>query len=305
MMKEKLFHTTFLTAICICCLVACTKPGDVTLPPYEPRLVLHGYTAVGENFQLALGKTMPQDVLAAPEDTYVNNGWVVLYENDVFVDSLKYDGVEERYVSLKIVAAAGRTYKVKAGAPGFPDIEAFTTAPLPVSLTSIARIKNTRRTAAGTLLDDVKVRFNDPPGPNFYLSAVYVVNGFDCVYTYDPAVERYAVNIVPFELGDCIDHDRILYTDRSFNATAKELTLSMHSSSLESYTEPATGKVYRPYFKKHNITEDHYRYIKTAINQDQIFEEGPMLTDPRTAKGNVKNGYGLFTVFAVTTDTIR
>jgi poly-beta-hydroxyalkanoate depolymerase len=85
---------------------------------------------------------------------------------------------------------------------------------------------------------------------------------------------------------------------------AKEITLSMHSASLDSFAD-ASGKVYWPYIKQYNITEEYYRYLKTSVYQDQIFEEGSIVTEPRTPKGNVKNGFGLFTVFAAVTDTIR
>ena len=290
--------------ICICCVLSCTKTGTVELPPYEPRLVLHSYVGVGDTFKIALGKTLPQYRVLQPEDTYVTNGWIVLYENDVFVDSLKYNAVEERYVSSKVVAASGKIYKVRAGAAGFPEIEAFTNAPLPVNISSVTRIKNTRRTSAGSMLDDLKFSLNDPAGPNYYIANLTILNGINCVFTYDPAVERYAIDLVPFESGNCIDDDWILYTDRSFNGMSKEITLSMYAGSLDSFTD-ASGKVYWPYIKQYNITEEYFRYLKASVYQEQIFEEGSIITTPGTPKGNVKNGFGLFTVFAVVTDTIR
>jgi len=292
-----------LIATCISC---CTKPGDVTLPPYEARLVLHGYVAEGDTFKIALGKTMVLDAIQPAESTYVSNGWALLYDNNVFVDSLKYTAAESRYVSGKIIAAAGKTYRIKAGAPGYPEVEATTVAPFPVPTVSLSHIKGTRRNNSGLLLDDVKFSFNDPAGQsNFYFASLYGNTGSSCVYTYDPSVEKYAVNLVPFEQGDCIDNRQILFTDKTFNGTLKELVLSAHSQFLEPFTDPSTGKVYRAYLQRYHITEEYYRYYKTAINQDQVFEEGPTLSDPRAAKGNVKNGYGLFTVFAVVTDTIR
>lgn len=294
----------FAIIIVFCCVVSCTRTSNVNLPPQEPRLVLHSYVAVGDTFKIALGKTFPQVAVVPREATYVTNGWVLLYENDIFVDSLKYNVAEEVYVSSRIVANAGKLYKVRAGAAGYPDIEAFTIAPSPVNITSVTRIKNTRKTAFGSSLDDLKVSFTDPPGANFYVASIGILNGLGCVFTYDPAVETYAVDLVPFESGNCIDDDRIMYTDRSFNGMTKELTLSMYSNSLDSFVD-ASGNIYRPYIKKYNITEEYYRYLKTSVYQDRIFEEGSLLTEPRTPRGNVKNGYGLFTVFAVVTDTIR
>lgn len=290
--------------IVFCCAISCTRTNNVKLLPHDPKLVLHSYIAVGDTFKIALGKTFPQVAVAPAEQTYVTNGWVLLYENDIFVDSLKYNVAEKRYVSSRIVANAGKLYKVRAGAAGYPDIEAFTIAPAPVNITSVTRIRNARRTAFGSSLDDLKLTFTDPPGANFYLARIQIMNGTNCVFTYDPAVERYAVDLAAFESGSCIDGTGILYTDRSFNGMVKELTLSMYSNSLDSFQD-GSGRIYRPYIKKYNITEDYYRYLKTAVYQVEIFEEGSLLTEPRTPKGNVKNGYGLFTVFGVVTDTIR
>lgn len=293
-------------AIIMCCFAfACTKTRHVKLPPFEPRLVLHGYVAVGDTFKIALGKTLPQDAILPAEDTYVTNGWVVLYENDVFVDSLKYNAAEDRYVSSRAVAASGKLYKLRAGAAGYPGVEAVTTAPLPVNISSITWIKNTRRTSGGTMLDDLKFSFNDPAGANFYLASLHFVNGINCVFTYDPAVERYTTDLIAFEAINCIDSDEVLYTDRSFNGASKEITLSTYAGSLNSFTDPTSGMVYRPYIKKYNITEEYYRYLRTSTYQNVIFEDGALVTEPRTPKGNVKNGFGLFTVFAVVTDTIR
>jgi Domain of unknown function (DUF4249) len=275
------------------------------LPPYEPRLVLHGYVQEGDTFKIALGKTLKPDVIRPEKETYVGNGWVLLYENNVFVDSLKYDAARFRYVSSHVLAAPGKVYKVRAGAPGFPDIEATTAAPLPVGTVAVSRIKNSRRTTGGVQLDDIKFSFNDPAGEsNFYLAAFYGTGGFSCVYTYEPSIEKYTANLVPFDEGACINNDQILFTDKLFNGTLKEITLSTSSATVEPYIAP-NGTVYRAFLTRYHITEEYYRYYKTALNQDQIFEEGPILVDPRTAKGNVKNGYGLFTVFAAVTDTVR
>lgn len=294
---------TILIAICIS---YCTKPGDVTLPPYQAKLVLHGYVAVGDTFKIALGKTMKLDALQPADSTYVTNGWMVLYDNNGFLDSLQYKVNERMYVSGKIVAASGKSYRVRAGAPAFPEVEATAVAPFPIATVSLSHSKGTRRTSGNILLDDVKFGFNDPAGENnFYLAALYGSGGSTCVFTYDPSVEKYSQNLVPFDNGSCIDNKQILFTDKTFNGSLKELTLSTYSTSLVPFTDPSSGTVYRPYLKRYHITEEYYRYFKTAINQDQVFEEGPTLTDPRAAKGNVINGYGLFTVFAVVTDTIR
>src|SRR5215207_1878240 len=77
----------------------CTRKADVELPAYHPRLVLHGYTAVGEPFTVAIGKSLPPDFLAEDSATYIPFAWAVLFENGVFKDSLRYDATQKRYMT--------------------------------------------------------------------------------------------------------------------------------------------------------------------------------------------------------------
>lgn len=287
-------------------IVSCTKPGDVTLPHVEPRLVLHGYVATGDTFRVALGRTIvAQGQLATRPDTYVTNGWVLLYEGNVFLDSLKYRTSDERYVSASRIAAPGKSYTIKAGAPGYPSIEAVSFAPAPVNLTKIERKRHARKTSGGIWLDDVTFTFNDPPAErNFYLASVQPGrHGIMCVYTYDPAVERYMED--PLAIGEnvCIDSDEIMYNDKTFNGTLKELTISADAFALDSFQDH-TGAIYRSCLKRYHVTEDYYRYFKATDASALVLETGPGFFEPRVIKGNVKNGYGLFTIFSAATDTI-
>ena len=104
------------------------------------------------------------------------------------------------------------------------------------------------------MLDDVKFSFQDPAGENnFYLTALYGTGGYSCVYTYDPSIEKYTVDLVPFDQGNCIGNEQILFTDKVFNGTLKEMTLSTYSTTLEPFTDPSTGRVYRAYLKGYSL----------------------------------------------------
>ncbi|HYE56017.1 MAG TPA: DUF4249 family protein [Chitinophagaceae bacterium] len=288
--------------------ISCTKPGDVRLPPHQPRLVLHSYTETGDTFRIALGQTFPSaGELVQPDFTFIHNGWAALYERGAFVDSLLYDSLQLRYVARHAIASAGKLYTIKAGAPGFPDVEAHSFAPAPVPLISLVRKKRMRKTSSGIWLDDMTMTFNDPAGEsNFYLASVRVQQGYGpgCVYTYDPSVERYTTEFMAFNEAFCINSDAIMYTDRTFNGTMKELTISAASDVLDSLVGP-DGRVHRPYITRYAVTEDYFKYYMGNADRGIILEEGPSFTTPSFRGGNVKNGYGLFTIYAALTDTIR
>jgi len=289
----------------LCYIVSCTRPSDLDLPKHTPALVLHGYVQTGDTFRIALGRTFPSLGNAVKDSsTYVTNGWALLYEGNVFLDSLKYHPLRKLYISSR-KAEAGKLYMLRAGAPGYTSIEAVSNAPFPVPSISVERKQGARRTISGNWLDDLSFTFQDPPAErNFYLASVHGRgSGLSCVYTYDPAVERYSTEAIPFEDGFCMDHDEILYNDKTFDGTLKRLTLSTGVGVLDSFRD-GIGTVYRSYAKRYSVTEDYYRYFRGSHTYPLV-EGGPSFAQVLGTKGNVKNGHGLFTIFSVVTDTIR
>jgi hypothetical protein len=288
-----------------CYMMSCEKPGNVALPEHEPKLVLHGYIAVGDTFKIALGRTFKSEgLLVRDDESYVKNGWVLLYEGSIFLDSLKYNVASKRYESGNRVAVSGKQYTIRAGAAGFPTIEAASIAPVPIPSLSLVRRQNVRKTAGGAWLDDLTFSFKDPAVERNYYLAVLQPGyfGSTCVYSYDPSVELAVSDVLAIEETNCIDNDRIMYNDKTFNGSTKELTISTHGVALEPYTD-GSGYVHRPHLKRYHVTEDYYRYFRNA-NQF-IVEAGPGFFEPTMIKGNVQNGYGLFTIFAMTVDSIR
>lgn len=290
-------------------LAACENDTSFKLPPHSPRLVVHGYVQKGDHFSVAVGRTFAADVLPKPEETYVTGAVVTLFEDGLFKEALTYDGTKKRYVSLSAVAAAGKQYRVTVSASGFETAEAITASPTPVNSVSVNYIRNIRADQSGVLLSDIIFRFDDPPAENnFYLAEVNrAFKGLSgiafCLYTYDPAVEKYQSSINPFEAASCIINTEVLYTDRSFNGTRKEMTLSGVEEEMKEYTDLATGITYRPYLKRYSITEEFYRYIKAGVAIGNISNDP--FAQPLSTYTNVKNGYGLFTVFSAITDTLR
>lgn len=296
----------FLFFLMLIVASSCERPALIDFPPHTPLLVLHGYVAVGDTIKVSLGKTIRITVSEGDTATYVDNGWVLLYENDIFVDSLKFNPHERRYISSHVIAQTGNRYKVMAGAPGFGIVEAAARGPLPVPTTSLKVTDSSRTNTLNIMLSDIQFRFLDPAQEmNYYLLELYLPGGsFDnCVYTYEPVIERYKGDMLPFDQNSCIYGDEVLFNDRSFNGQQKELTISSATDLLQSFIDPTTNITYRPYLKRYNISEDYYRYFKTWTAIE--FNTGNVtMASPVIIKGNVHNGYGLFTVYTVTTDSL-
>jgi hypothetical protein len=294
-----------LVALYVFC--SCDKPHELNLGPHQPRLVVHAYVATGDFFEVAVGRTLPAVGVIPPDSNIaISDALVVLFENGVRRDTLQYDKRELVYRSSSVTAITGNEYKVMVEAAGFPGVEAIATAPSLVPLTLVKFRKNARVDDLGRSLDDVTVRFTDPLlTRNFYRvelnrNKIYGSTGF-CVYTYDPIIEQYQENLSPFESGSCIISTAVLFTDATFSGSEKEITLSGSSDDLAEYEY--RNVIHRPYLKTYNISQELYDYIKDGISLD-IVQNNPF-AQPFPIKGNVRNGYGMFTIFAVTTDTLR
>ncbi len=290
-----------------CWNMGCEQDRTINLPPHQPRLVLHGYMETGDSVKVTVGRTFSVNVSTVSDSTYVKNALVILYVNDVVSDTLSYQASSRKYTSSRVKAVPGKIYKVIVKAPGFETVEAVTPSPFPVNALSVAHIRNTRVSVAGTALDDIIFRFSDPAAENnFYLAELrggYMHQNYFCVYSYDPVIENYQADVDPFEVNSCIDNDEILYGDQAFNGSTREIILSAGSGNLEIFTDQTTGKIYKPFLKRYTITENYYRYIKSMASLNLTYDNP--FAQPVSVKGNVKNGYGIFTILAPATDTLQ
>lgn len=297
----------FFMAISIL-VASCDKYVEISVPELEPRLVLHGYVATGNRFEVAIGKSARPNTYLDEVETRVENAWALVYENDIFRDSLRYDAQLRRYISNTVIAEAGKSYKVIAGASGFVNVEAQTKATLPVNTLSLVHNKNVRTTSYGAGLDDLQFSFQDRGNEkNFYLSTLHPATwshaGLTCVTSSDPVIELVRGELVPFDGADCIPNDEILFTDKSFNGTIKQLTITAQSESLKPATDQQGG-LHHAYLKRYSISEEHYRYLKATVSLAGGINF-PRLIEPVSVKGNVKNGFGLLSVYSVVTDSLQ
>ena len=90
---------------------------------------MHGYVNVGDTFRVMLGKTLRADRWENIDSSFVDDGWVLLYEGNNFKDSLRFDFNIRQYVSFSCCGAIRKTYRIVAGANNFTTVEATATAP--------------------------------------------------------------------------------------------------------------------------------------------------------------------------------
>lgn len=305
-MKRSIYALLMSTLVMLC-MPGCEKARFITLPEHTPRLVVHGYEETGELFRVYVGRSFRADIVTNVDSSYISNATVVVYENGILKDTLDYVIAESRYASTTLRPVSGNIYRIVVSAPGFETAEASVTAPFPVPTTAFHYVRGTRVNVSGEIMDDVVFRFNDPPGVENYYHARLQMSGPHggtfCVYTYDPAVERYQSDVNPFESGSCIFSDELQFTDRFFDGQTKEISLSAPSNALAERFDPFTGVTYRSYLKRYNISKDLYRYMKAEIMLG--LSSNDPFGQPVSIQGNIQNGYGVFGIMAGVADTLR
>lgn len=313
-MKKKLILSVIASAILF---TACEKEVEIKVPVKDPSLVIMALQEKGEYVVASIGRSRhilePQPGFDLREHYSVKNAQVVLYEDATAIDTLIYSPSEYIYMSkYNRVMVDGRTYTLKANAPGFKEVSSETIVPSQSQIVETRWNRNVRTNSYGEKIDEVIIKFNDPAGErNFYLIKVFqpsIPNFGDytvgCVSTTDKDIETVGYDDDPIETDDCIDGGNLLLRDVNFNGAQKQVKLNIISSFLDNtWTDPNTGQTARPYVKVYRITESHFKFAKSYSVFDNA-DDNPF-AEPVNVYSNVRNGYGIFSAYTVAVDSLR
>lgn len=286
----------------------CEKPVEIELPPHAPRLVVHAQQQQGRIFRVRVGRSR------GITDTIHNNNFepfellnarVLLERNGALVDTLRYNDANRAYEG-RHRGQLGSVYTVKVSAPGYADAEGRSAFPDLVQPAAVGLRPGARVNSSGDSQDEIKLTINDPAGKaNYYLIRLRSAHGGEiyCVQTPDLDVER-LVYSDPFSgaVEECLDGDRLLVSDRNFNGKEKKLVFYVSSNQLNPFNGQ-DGRQVRPTLELRSINEDYFKYLKSLNALDNA--DGNPFAEPVNVVTNISNGYGLFTTFAATLDTLR
>ena len=288
-------------------LTSCERETRVIIPPQPPKLV--GESMQGQNvfpearISRTRGVTDPLPPGNQNDPYIVNNATALLYENDILKDSLKYNTTSRKYRAALAKIQVGKTYKLLISAPNFPAAEAISFTPLLVPINNLIFTRNARFDADGNPQDELKLTFTDNGATeDYYLLRILDAFGsyLYCVNTKDKDVEK-LVYEDPFYPDDCLQSDRLLLSDMNFNGTVKTLIFYAESGYLDQQNTPGGQK--RATVELLHVNKDYYKYIK-SVNSYENAVDNPF-AEPVNLYSNVKNGYGLFTTYAIAIDSIR
>ena len=288
-------------------LSSCERETRITIPPQTPKLVVEstqGQNSLPEaRISRTRGVTDPLPQGGQSDPYIVKNATALLYENDVLKDSLKYNIASERHKATVARIQPGKTYKLIISAPNFPTAEAISFTPLLVPINNIGFTRNARVDAGGRSQDEVRISFNDNGSTeDYYL--VHIMDAYGsylyCVNSNDRDVEK-LVYEDPFYPDECLRADRLLLSDMNFNGSLKTLIFYADAGMLDPQNTPSGRR--RATVELLHINKDYFKYIK-SINSYENAADNPF-AEPVNLYTNLKDGYGLFTTYAMAVDSIR
>lgn len=300
------------TAVVLFGIMSCEKEVEVKLPKEEPRLVVNALLNNNTVFRVNISKSTGI-FDSNSSNTSLSNATVLLYENNNFKDSLLYNSFSELYVAKNNTrVVAGNLYFLKAAAPGFLAVETQSKAPVSVPIVNIVKRENVRTDADGFQLDEIRLTFNDNAATSdFYLVRLRKPSSssgntvqYDenlCLSSSDKDIDRYAASD-PRDIESCFGNE-FLMTDKNFNGSQKEIIFFATHTSMMPFVNPVNNRTYKPVIELHHITQDQYRFSKSY--NTYLDADGNPFAEPVLIYGNIKNGYGIFSAFSMTRDTIR
>lgn len=295
------------TAAMFCILSSCERETRLNIPPQPPKLVgesLQGQDVFPEaRISRTRGVTEPLPRGGQNDPYIVNNATALLYENDILKDSLKYNATSQTYKAAVAKIEAGKTYKLLISAPNFPAAEAISFTPVLIPINNLAFTRNARVDQGGRSQDEIRISFNDNGSTeDYYL--MHFLNAYGsylyCVNSNDRDVEK-LVYEDPFYPDECLQGDRLLLSDVNFNGTLKTVIFYADAGLLDQQNTPSGTR--RATVELLHINKDYYKYIQ-SLNSYENAVDNPF-AEPVNLYSNVKNGYGLFTTYAMAVDSIR
>lgn len=288
-------------------LFSCERKIEMNMPQEASKLVINAQWPQNRLYSVYVSKSLPiTDPVSysSTENRYlVKNALVIVKENSKISDTLKWDSLNVRYSSSKKRTKFDSSYTVEVSAPGFTTAYGYSYMPAYIKPSKIVIKKDVRTSSEGILQSEVDVTFSDLSSADFYLFRFRTLQGgFSCVNTNDNVVERTGLSS-PFDTDHCFSGNKLLVKDETFNGKEKTIVFYVNSVELAPVIDPVSRRTIRPWLELMHIHEDYFNYIKSVNLYDDV--NGNPLAEPVNVVSNVRNGYGFFSVYTVSVDTLR
>ncbi len=287
-------------------LYGCETTEKIDDFPLRPsKLVLNSYLNPDSTMKFQVSKSL--SVLDNANLKLINNATIVLYENDIFIDSILYPDEDGLY-RMPLLPEVGKTYTVEVSAPDYKEIlKASDKIPLPVPVSEMevsildSSFYENEFYSYGYLSGNFDVSLKDPGAmQNFYELSVYF---YDSVFNYmeeNPEFQHLMKRSLSLSSDDPVlssnngSNNQILFEDQMFNG--KEISLRINFGDYS----PKRGKKY--YLELVSLTRAGYLYRKT-VDEYELARNDPF-AEPVIIYSNIQNGFGIFSGYSSYMDSI-
>ncbi len=259
---------------------ACEQVIDIELPVHEPRIVVNGHYENGdENFFVYLTDSRP--VLDSQNIEPILNAEVLLYENDILIDTMLHFGSGYYSIPLNAPFIVGNRYKVTASAIGFETVTTEQVLLAPINFSIVNYRSEGGVDLEGEVRDEIEIEFDDPVDQqNFYEVVVFRRKKAEP----ENYRGKYTWSLAPYmEDG----WSAPIFNDDFINGKTERLKIL--TSTMD--TSRVTISV-----KLNAISKDKYLLSKSLVAYGNA--DGNPFAEPVIVHTNVENGYGLFGVSA-------
>ncbi|MEZ5057169.1 MAG: DUF4249 domain-containing protein [Saprospiraceae bacterium] len=286
----------------------CLEPVDILDDLSESKLVVNSYFTNDLPFYVRVSAS--RKFGNEEKNTYIDFANVSIWFEGELIEQLTYFPPDEfdtlpSYRSHGLIPEVGKEYEIRVTAENFEPVSSTGSVPPPtkISNTSIEDDGGNQGTNGHVYLS---MSIDDPRDEeNYYHILLYQLKDelatdldgrrdFETrfygplkMYTFDPNAP------VTFY----INNRGALVSDRSFNGTTKKLNFRADLEKIRSNDDNA-----KIIIELRSITEDYYDYFMSIKRQND--QSTNPLSEPVIDFTNIENGFGLFTGFSVSRDTL-
>lgn len=303
-MKKKLISTFSIILLLASCDDLQTVI-DIDLPPHESKLVINSSNQLGKPFRAYVSHSI--DPLSNDNFEFYSDASVVLFENDILIDTLVFVDSAYFYHSTVFVER-NKTYAIKANHASHSVVKSKNiSAPDPIEINTATLITSSSPNGVNSL----EFSFNDPIGANYYLlklKAFFSYEDFDGEIQTDSYGLGFdssdpSINNGSFEFDDEFSAKKVLFDDVLFNGQTKSLQLDFNSFfGYNDDVDRDDSKMDSISVVLYSVDYDYFQYHKTRIQQKQTGGGAIFGTEPVNVYNSFDNddgsipAYGLFSI---------
>jgi len=288
-------------------LMSCETIVKIDLPKSKPVIVVNSlfvpYTLpTPQEFKVELTNSV--FILDTSNfKTIIPNAQIIMYEDNIIVDTLNYIDTAKYYVS-SVLPFEGKKYKLEVSKKRFENVTCSNTVPEKVLIDTATVINFAGLDDEGEPLSEISLSFTDPANSeNFYEIIISNIDSDDAYYLLSNDNVITSESYYPLTLMFDAKRPKFLpFKDIDFNGKKKELKIYYRPPHyIHIINNKETTYISSHLIDVHlrSITEEYYKF-RTSFLQHLNNKRGDVLfgmNEPMNVYTNVTNGYGIFAAY--------